>query len=126
MKINVCTLTEPVTCQENQAIIEVAKILKEKRIRHVVVLNKKYPVGMLASVDIVNRVVAENKDPKKILAKDVMTTPLEVIDEQEELQKAYIAMMKKNTFSCPIVNKKNEFIGMLPFVEVIKHLELKD
>jgi len=123
MKIEKIKLTEHVSCNKDDSIIEVAKRLKEHRIRHIIIVDEcKCPIGIVASVDIVNKIIAEGKEYKNLKAKDIMINPLFYVKEEDEIMKAYIGMAKRNIFSCPVVSGTNEFKGMLTFTETIKHL----
>lgn len=123
MKVNECRITEHASCHKDDSIIDVAKKLREHKIRHVVVVDdKKHPIGIVASVDIVNHVIADGKDYKHMKARDVMISPIFTVNEQDSLQEAYAGMGKRNIFSCPVISETNEYKGMLTFVEAVKHL----
>ncbi|MBI4452361.1 CBS domain-containing protein [Candidatus Woesearchaeota archaeon] len=121
MKINECKLEKPVYCKKEDSLVEVAKKLREHKIRHIVVVDKMQPVGIVAAVDIVNQVIAEGKDYKKMKAADVMVYPIFFVNKNDEVSAAYFGMVKRNTYSCPVV-ENNNFVGMLTFTEALKHL----
>jgi len=102
MKISDCKLKEVLSCDKYENLVEVAKILREKHQRHMIVTDKKKPIGIISTTDICNRLVAENKNPMKTKAEEIMTAPILTKDINENLTQAYIEMIKENIFSVPI------------------------
>ena len=58
------------------------------------VVQKKLPIGILTESDIIKKVVAEAKNPKDVKIKDVMTTPVIIIDSFFTLEKAMKTMLR--------------------------------
>jgi CBS domain-containing protein len=121
LKIKDCKLRKTLQCDKEDNIIDVAKKLRDDKERHVIVTDSGKPVGIISTTDINNRVVAENRDLKKTMAKDVMTPHIMIKDSEESLAKAYFEMLKANVFSCPIVDK-DKLIGALDLKEAMNHL----
>ena len=93
-------------------VLEAAKLMKERRIGNVIVVEKKQPVGILTESDILKKVVADGKDAKEILVKDVMSTPIIVIDPYITLEEAMKIMGKCNVRRLPVI-ENNELIGII-------------
>ena len=74
MKTNLA-MVKPIT-----TVLEAAKIMKKRKIGNVIIVEKEQPIGILTESDIIKKVVAEGKNVKDVIAKDVMTTPIVVID----------------------------------------------
>lgn len=112
MKIKEIKLRKIIQCDREESIVDVAKKLRKNKERHIVVTDKKRPVGIISTTDITNRVVAENKNLSKTTAKQIMTTQIMVRDIEESLGKVYFEMIKQSIFSCPIT-KKDKLVGIL-------------
>jgi len=121
MKIKDCELIEVLSCEKDENIVKIAKSLRDKKQRHIIVTDSGKPVGIISTTDINNRLVAENKNPEKTKAKDIMTKDILVKDIEEPLTQAYIEMIKKNIFSCPITQKE-KLKGTLELREAMKNL----
>ena len=122
MKVQECKLENPVFCKKEDSLIDVAKKLREHKIRHIVVVDgTQHPAGIVAAVDIVNHVIAEGKDYKHMKAGDVMSHPIFSVAKEEEVSTAYFGMVKRNTYSCPVV-ENGKFAGMLTLAEALKCL----
>ena len=106
-----------VKCDSNAAISEVAKLIRDNKVRHVFVVEHSKLVGVVGGIDINNKVVAEGKDPKHVKAKDIMNK-VQSVAKSQEIEYAYAIMRNFNTFTCPVVNDNNELIGYYKFAEV--------
>ena len=100
------------------------RLIKNKNVRHVFVVEKNVLVGVVGGIDINNKVVAEGKDPKKVTVKDVMNK-VESVKKDQEIEYAYAIMRNFNTFTCPVVDKNNELIGYYKFAEVCESINKK-
>jgi signal-transduction protein with cAMP-binding, CBS, and nucleotidyltransferase domain len=124
MKIQKEQLTDAVICRENDDVLEVSRILRDTQTRHLIVLNAQdQPVGIISTVDLNNRVLAEEKDPKQTKAKDIMTKGIEVISiENDTYERAFEIMATIGTYSIP-VTREGKLLGILEFNTALK---LKD
>ena len=125
MKIQECVLIEAFKCNEDETVVEVAKKLRETTIRHIFIVNKEdYPVGIISIVDINNRVVAEGKDANTLKAKDIMSTPVDVIDVDDNVEDIYKAMLEKNRVMNPVVKDK-KMIGIVTIHQLLKNVKVE-
>ncbi len=121
LKVNSCEIANRVGIFEDKNVIDAAKLLKDSHLRHIAVLdNGENIVGIVASTDIINRVVAEGKDYKKVIVRDVMTKNPFVVKEDEELLDVYLNMIKRNLQNVPVVLQGGKFLGFLSFDCVVK------
>ena len=51
-------------------------------------------------------------------AKEIMTHPIEVVDDDDEVKKAYHIMLERNVFSVPVIND-GKVIGLITFDEAM-------
>lgn len=113
-------MIEPLSCEECESIVEVAKKLREHVIRYIYVVNEKgSPVGVISTTDMNNRVVAEGKNPSETLAKDIMTTPIHAVDVNSEEKKAYEECLKNNVATCA-VTEDGKLIGLVTVHELLR------
>lgn len=113
-------LTHAIIARENDTVLEVSRILRDTRSRHLLVLDSKdYPVGVISTVDLNNRVLSEEKNPRTIHAKDIMTKTIKVIDTDSTYHNAYTIMSELGTYSIPVVHN-NKLLGILEFSMAFK------
>lgn len=118
MKVSECNLKKASCCKLADNCVEIAKIMKRKKERHVIVCDKKKPLGVISIIDIINKVVAMGKDAKKVKAKDIMNKPVYHIDSEKTVFDAYFFLAKKNLVSCPVVDK-GDVIGVITMQELM-------
>ncbi|MFA5857349.1 MAG: CBS domain-containing protein [Candidatus Pacearchaeota archaeon] len=122
MKIKNCILIEAFKCNKNSSVVDVAKKFKGITLKHMFVVDENdYPIGIISITDINNRVVAEGKDPKKLIAKDIMSSPVAVADINDDLGEIYEKMVKKHTVMEPVV-KENKMVGIITIHQIVKNL----
>src|SRR6188472_2298319 len=88
-----------VTLSEDTLVGEAAKVMRGKDVLSILVTtskNSNEPIGIVTERDILYRVVAENKDPFKVTLKDIMSSPLITIAEEESVRDAVALMRNKN------------------------------
>jgi predicted transcriptional regulator len=78
------------------SIREAAQLIAESNQGFLIVTEKGLPKGVIASKDIVSKVVAPGLDTGKVKVKEVMTAPLVTIGPDEDLMKASEIMHKNN------------------------------
>lgn len=106
MKTNLAIIDPELT------VLDAAKLMKKRKIGNVLVVQKKLLIGILTESDIIKKVVAEAKNPKDVKIKDVMTTPVIIIDSFVSLEEAMKTMGKCNVRRLPVV-ENNELIGII-------------
>lgn len=106
MKVN------PAFVESEISVYEAAKIMKKRKIGNVIVVEKQHPIGILTESDILKKVVAEGLNAKDVKVKNVMTTPLIVIDPYVSLEDAMRTMGKCNIRRLPVV-EDNKLIGVI-------------
>jgi CBS domain-containing protein len=96
----------------NSTVLDAAKLMKKRKIGNVLVVQKKRPIGILTESDIIKKIIAEARNPKNVKIKDVMTTPVIIIDSFVTLEEAMKTMGKCNVRRLPVV-ENNELIGII-------------
>ena len=79
---------------------------------YVVVLHKGQPVGMVTERDIVQKVVAHDRDPSATPISNIMSTPLHTIDPDEDLSTVAKIMREQNVRKL-VVAKDNIIQGII-------------
>jgi CBS domain-containing protein len=120
MNLREAQLQEPSTITLDTPVVEVAQILRDKKLRHLYVLDaKEFPVGIISITDINSKIVAEGKSPEGLTAEDIMTAPLHMIEIDNDLSKAYYEMIRHNTVAIPIVDN-GLLVGVLSMNDALK------
>ena len=112
-----------VTLSEDTLVGEAAKVMRDKDVLSVLVVTgekSNEPIGIVTERDILYRLVAENKDPFKVTLKNVMSSPLITIAEEESVKDAVLLMRSKHIRR--LVVKKaggNDITGIITLMSII-------
>jgi len=69
-----------VTSSPDTKVIEVVQTMVEKNVGCIVITAKQMPVGIVTDRNIILRVVAKKKDPKKLAVREIMKKDPVVIE----------------------------------------------
>jgi len=68
---------QPVTVRASDSVEVLAKRMSEAEVGSVIVVDPKgNPVGIVTERDLLKRVTAKNKEPRKVKAREIMSAPL--------------------------------------------------
>jgi|Deesub1362B_J571_1020462.scaffolds.fasta_scaffold00004_25 CBS domain-containing protein len=109
-----------ITANTNDNIIKISKTLRNHNISSVIVVDdKEQPIGIVTMSDIINKVLALDKNPESVLAKDIMSYPIKYIDANETIQKA-IKIFSSHKVSKLGVTYKGKIVGIISVSDVIR------
>ena len=94
-------------------IADAARLMADKDIGCVLVSVDGKEVGMVTERDILKRVVAKGLDPTSTRVDQVQSEPLVTVDEEATLEDAANLMAQNRIRRLPVVNKKDEIIGIV-------------
>jgi CBS domain-containing protein len=123
MRVSKCKLAKQQTASPEEDIFQVSK--KMGLSKSIIVVGSKKPIGIITMRDIVSRVLLKGKDPKKTLAKDVMTKPVFCAKEDDEVEKVGRVMLEKDYLTVPVVDKKGQYKGILTLRQIILSMKKK-
>ena len=113
-----------VTLSEDTLVTEATKVMRDRDVLSILVAagkNSNEPIGIVTERDILYRVVAENKDPFKVTLKNVMSSPLITIAEEESVRDAILLMRSKHIRR--LVVKKpggsNNITGIITLMSIV-------
>jgi CBS domain-containing protein len=112
-----------VTVGENETTNNIAVTMDKAKLGAVIITNKEgKPIGIITERDLVVRVIAKNKKPDEILAKEIMTTPLITVDPETTISDAARRMSRLNIRRLGVFYKNNligivsnkDLLGVMP------------
>ena len=119
MEIKTYMLKDVKTCTENETIYSVAKIMSTYNIGSVVVVKDDIPIGIFTERDLLKRVVASGKNPKKVLVSEVMTKDLITVDSDKELKEVYHVFVMNHIRHLP-VTKNGHLVGIVSMKDIAR------
>lgn len=116
IKVGDIMTTNVIGAKPDDSIEHIAKLMYANRIEAIVIIGKyrgKDKNGIITSKDIVYKVVAKGKDPKKTIANDIMTHGIITIGPNNTIEEAAKLMRKYDIRRLPVANEKREIIGII-------------
>lgn len=108
-----------ITVDETETIDKVAQFMEMQRLGCIIVTDKDgRPIGIITERDLVTRVLAKNKLPSKLAAKDVMTSPLITVSPDETLSNVARQMSRLNVRRLGVVYK-GDMVGIISSKDVL-------
>jgi len=101
-----------------QTVLEAAKLMAEKRIGAVPVVEANRVVGIFSERDIMTRVVARNLNPQKTLIEQVMTKDLIVASPDESVEQIMKKMQQASIRHLPVVDA-DQLVGILSLRDLL-------
>lgn len=99
----------------NQTVLEAISTMRRRYINSVIV-NKTGPdssYGILTTRDISDKIVAVNLNPKDLLVKDVMSSPIITVDQNTAIKDCANIMKTNRIHHIPVINEKGSIVGMI-------------
>lgn len=106
----------------NASVLEASKIMVEKNVGYLIVLEGGRPAGMIGERDIVFKVVALEKDPSKVKVGEIMSKPLVTIDPDTTISEAIDIMVKNGFRRIPVV-RDGIIYGVLTTRDLAAHFK---
>jgi CBS domain-containing protein len=102
-------------------VFEALKIMAEKDIGALPILDKKKLVGIFSERDYARKVILKGKASKDILVKDIMSTHLVTIAPDQTNEQALELMTEKHVRHLPVVQGA-KMIGFLSIGDLVKSI----
>ena len=124
--IDICK-PNPVTARESDELTSAARLMRERHIGYLVVVEPQVsggvrPVGVLTDRDIVVGVIAKGADPRELRVADVMTRSPVTVEESCSVAVALREMRRIGVRRIPVIGALGQLRGVLSLDEVLDAL----
>jgi CBS domain-containing protein len=119
LKVEDVMVREVITIDENATVKEAAEIMNKFEIGCLIAVRKGKAVGIITERDLLKRVVAEAKDVNKTRVKDVMSSPLVVVEPNLDLEEAVKLMFQMKIKKLPVVEGKR-LVGLVSLTDIAR------
>jgi CBS domain-containing protein len=119
---------EVVTIGAREGLIDAARLMREKHIGYLVVVDATAapadmkPVGVITDRDVVVAVVARGIDPATLAVGDVMSAEPVVVSDEAPIAGALQQMRRIGVRRLPVVGHRGELTGILSLDDVLDTL----
>ena len=119
LKVEDVMVKEVITIDENSTVKEAAEIMNKFEIGCLIAVRKGKAMGIITERDLLKRVVAEAKDANKTKVKDVMSSPLVVVEPKMDLEEAVKLMFQMKIKKLPVVDGKR-LVGLVSLTDIAR------
>ena len=109
-----------VTCAPEDALVDVVKVMREKSISGVVVIENGQPIGIFTDRDLRNKVVATGTDPNTLNVRAIMNSPLAVISQDDLLYEALYRMSRQKIHRLGVVDASGRLAGIITDTDILR------
>jgi CBS domain-containing protein len=101
-----------VTVRANESVTDVARLMEQRRVGAVIVVDHRIPIGIFTERDALFRVIAQGRDPVATCVGDVMTPDPKTIAPDDSFGAALVAMHDNGFRHLPVV-KDGFLLGII-------------
>lgn len=108
-----------ISIKPEATIAACAKKMISKGVGGILVLENNELKGIVTEKDMVEKIVAKGKDPRKSSVKEIMSRKIVSISPEEDLYEAMITMRDEEVRRLPVLNNKKP-IGLLTAKDILR------
>ena len=113
-------MSKPViTIHPNLTVQTACKYMSKYSIGSLVVADKHKPVGIVTERDVIIKVIAKGKDPKKMTVGKIMSVQVATADIRDTFMKVADMMQSKN-YRRIVITDTGDIVGILTSRDLIK------
>jgi CBS domain-containing protein len=101
-------------------VFEVINLMAREDVGRVMVTDSDVPVGIFTEKDVLRRVVAGGVDPRKIIIKEVMTSPARAVREDTRIVDAFARMYKGRYRHLLVRGRRGRIVGIVSMRRILK------
>jgi CBS domain-containing protein len=118
--VNEIMTAEVVTVEPDINMGEAAKVMGERRIGSLIVVEGDEPVGIVTERDLLSNVIARGLDPEKVMVRSSMSRPLISINPSASIREAARTMMEKKGRLA--VFEEDRLVGIVTASDLVKSM----
>ncbi|MEM3703256.1 MAG: CBS domain-containing protein [Candidatus Bathyarchaeia archaeon] len=119
LKVEDVMVRDVITIDEESSVREAADVMNKFEIGCLIAIKKGKAVGIITERDLLKRVVAEARDVNKTKVKDVMSSPLVVVEPNMDLEEAVKLMFQMKIKKLPVVEGKR-LVGLVSLTDIAR------
>ena len=104
-------------------VVDAAQIMIDKEIGSIIVTEEGNPVGIITESDMLARVIVAYRDPKKLLTKKIMTSPLVSIEINSTILDA-MRFLRDQDIHIVLVKDDGKLTGIVSEGDLIRAVTL--
>jgi len=119
LKVSDVMVREVITVDGDSTVKEAVDIMNQFQIGSLIILGKGRAVGIVTERDFLKRVVGEARDVNKTKVKEIMSTPLVVVEPTMDLEEAVKLMFQKKIKKLAVTDA-NKLVGIVTLTDIAR------
>lgn len=119
LKVRDVMVREVITVDENTTVKEAVDTMNQFQVGSLIILERGKARGIVTERDFLKRVIAEGKDVTTTKVKEIMTTPLVVVDPGTDLEEAVKLMFQSKIKKLAVV-EANKLVGIVTLTDIAR------
>jgi len=119
LKVRDVMVREVITVDEDSTVKEAVAVMNEFQIGSLIVLERGKAMGIVTERDFLRRVIAEARDVMNTKVKEIMTTPLVVVEPCTDLEEAVKLMFQSKIKKLAVVDA-NKLVGIVTLTDIAR------
>ena len=100
-------------------VLDAAKLMNERRVGALVVVRDDKVVGIFSERDVLNRIVAQQRDPATTVVSDVMTSPVACCSPDTSRAECRAVMRSRRIRHLPVVDDER-LVGIVSIGDIVQ------
>ena len=109
----------PVTISPDATVVDALKVMEEKNIGSIIVMQNEEYLGIMTERDYSRKVILKSKDSAHTRVSEIMSTDLPVASPSDSIEHCMQLMSEKNIRYMPVF-ENNILIGIISMSDVVK------
>jgi len=110
-----------VTIDADATVMKAVELMNKNEIGCLIVIRRGRAVGIITERDLLKRVIAKSKNPKKTRVREIMTKPLVAGQPEMDLEEATRLMFKMKIKKLPILEPDGKLLGLITLTDVARY-----
>lgn len=108
------------TVEAHSSVEEVVRKMNRSDLGSIIVVQEKKPMGIITKGDVLTKIVQEGRNPSRVTAEQIMSTPLITIEKDAPVEEAAKIMTKKKVKNLPVV-QEGKLIGIVTAADIVSN-----
>lgn len=127
MQVREIMTPDPACCAPESNLQDVARLMADNDCGEIPVVDERgQPKGVVTDRDIACRAVAEGKDPRQTVARDVMSTPVVTVTPGDSVEHSLELMEQNQVRRLPVVDESGACCGMIAQADIARKTSGRD
>ena len=114
---------EVITIEANVAVRKAVRLMNDREIGCLVVVQDGKPAGIVTERDMLKRVLVAGRDPRAAEVGEIMSKPLLFMEPEKEIEEAVKLMFKHKIKKLPVVENER-LVGLVTLTDLIRSSEV--